>query len=109
MGIEPRKGVKVEAAEEFAMRMKGVREESLAALERAARDMKRDYDESLREAEFEVGQKVLLEGENLKTNRPSKKLDQRGFVPFEVTRTVGERAYRLAQPKPSGTASIPRL
>jgi transposase InsO family protein len=98
-GVEPRRETKVEAAMEFVQRMEGIRKEAAAALERAARDMKTFYDRHHQEAPiFQPGDEVLLEGENLRTNRPSKKLDHRRFGPFKVDKKIGERAYRLKLP-----------
>jgi len=80
-------------------RIEKTRGEARAALERAARDMKIFYDRHHQEAPvFQPGDKVLLEGENLRTNRPTKKLDHRRFGPFKVERKIGERAYRLKLP-----------
>jgi hypothetical protein len=39
-----------------------------------------------------------LKGENLKTNRPSKKLEHRRFGPFMVEKKVGKHTYRLKLP-----------
>jgi hypothetical protein len=98
-GIEPRRETRVEAATEFVERMEGIRREAGAALERAARDMKTFYDRHHQEAPiFQPGDEVLLEGENLRTNRPTKKLDHRRFGPFKVEKKIGERAYRLKLP-----------
>jgi len=98
-GIEPRREMRVEAANEFVERMEGIRREAEAALERAARDMKIFYDCHRREAPvFQPGDEVLLEGENLCTNQPSKKLDHHRFSPFKIVKRVGKRAYRLKLP-----------
>ena len=91
--------MRVEAATEFVERMERIRKEAGAALERAARDMKTFYDRHHKEApEFQPGDKVLLEGENLRTNQPAKKLDHRRFGPFKVEKKIGERAYCLKLP-----------
>ena len=75
--------------------MEGIRKEAEAALERAAHDMKTFYDHHHQEApDFRPGD----EGENLRTNRPSKKLDHHRFGPFKIIRKVGKRAYRLRLP-----------
>lgn len=50
------------------------------------------------EPEFKNGDEVLLEGKNLKTNRPTKKLEHRRFGPFKVEKKIGQRAYRLKLP-----------
>ena len=104
-GRDPRKGVevrrqsRVEAATDFMERMEELRKEAAAALERAARDMKTQFDRSHQmEPEFKTGEEVLLEGENLKTNRPTRKFEHRRFGPFKVEKKIGQRAYRLKLP-----------
>ena len=99
-GCHLRKGVKtkqetwVEAAKNFVERMEGIRKETGMALEQAAQDMMNFYDRHHQEAPvFQLGDKVLLEGENLHTNRPSKKLDHHHFGPFKIDKKVGEWAY----------------
>ena len=79
--------------------MKKIREEAAAALEKAASDMKRYYDEGRQDApEYQVGDKVYLEGSNISTDRPSKKLDDRQYGPFPVVAKVGQHAYKLQLP-----------
>jgi hypothetical protein len=90
-GVEPRRESKVEAADAFVERMEGLRKEATAALERASRDMKKFYNRKhLPSPTFKPGDLVLLEGENLKTNRPSKKLEHQRFGPFPIKKKVGE-------------------
>ena len=79
--------------------MRKIREEAVAALEMAASDMKRYYDEGRQDApEYQVGDRVYLEGSNISTNRPSKKLDDRQYGPFPVVAKVGQHAYKLQLP-----------
>ena len=42
--------------------------------------------------------KVMLNRHNLKTQRPTEKLDHKYFGPFVVKRKVGQRAYELELP-----------
>jgi len=71
-------------------------EETRSALKQAADDMARYYDADHREAEpFKVGDKVWLDGRNIRTQRPSKKLDDRWFGPFPVQKVISRNAYRL--------------
>ena len=44
---------------------------------------------------FQIGDKVLLDGKNIRTSRPSKKLDHKRYGPFRVIRKVGEVSYEL--------------
>lgn len=97
MGIEPRRKSKVEAANEFRDRMTQVMEETRSALKLAAEDMARYYDAHHQEADvFQVGDKVWLDGRNIKTQRPTKKLDDRWFGPFKVTKVLSRAGYKLA-------------
>ena len=48
--------------------------------------------------EFAVGSKVWLSSENIKTKRPSKKLDYRRLGPFEVIQKISTHAVRLRLP-----------
>ena len=97
MGVEPRRQSSVEAANEFRDRMVKVMEETRASLKLAAEDMARYYDAHHQEAEvFQVGDKVWLDGRNIKTQRPTKKLDDRWFGPFKVTKVLSRAGYKLA-------------
>lgn len=46
-----------------------------------------------------IGSKVWLNRKNIKTRRPSLKLDYKRFGPFKVIEKIGDVAYRLELPK----------
>jgi hypothetical protein len=48
--------------------------------------------------EFQKGDRVWVEGQNITTTRLMKKLDDKRYRPFEVLRKVGEGAYKLKIP-----------
>ncbi|KAL5526824.1 hypothetical protein ACEPAF_8550 [Sanghuangporus sanghuang] len=88
------------SAEEFAKHVKGVHELAQANLTQANEDMKRFYDCHVGKlVAYEVRQKVFLDGQNIKTIRPTKKMDDKWFGPFEVVEKVGASAYKLRIPK----------
>ena len=90
-GSEPHSVVRTESAEVFASRMKNLMNDATVALTRAAEDMKKYYDRHRSEApEYHPGDFVYLEGTNLKSDRPTKKLDDRRFGPFKVLKRIGE-------------------
>ena len=96
MGVEPRRTTRVEAAEEFLARIEKAKEEAQAALRQAAEDMSRYYNARRKEhVQFKAGDKVWLDSRNIKTKRPSKKLDDRWFGPFVVDRVISNNAYKL--------------
>ena len=100
MGFEPIKGQRVEAAEDFAKRMKKVHEETTSALKKAADDMKRYADQRRSNApEYKKGDMVWLEADNIKQNRPAKKLSDKRLGPYKITKVINPNAYELQLPK----------
>jgi hypothetical protein len=94
-----RKEVRNESAGDFAEKMWKVQENAQAVLRQATERMKTSYDKQTWLAiKYQLGDKVYLEATNLKTNQPSKKLDNKQFGPFQVKKKVGEAAYKLELP-----------
>ena len=76
--------------------MQKIREEAVAALEKAASGMRKYYDEGRQNApEYHIGDKVYLDGSHVSMDQPSRKLDDRQYRPFPIIAKVGERAYKL--------------
>jgi len=105
-GYHPWKGIEnaVEsrnpAANDFAEKMKKIRDEAAAALEKTQKRMKKYYDAHRRDApEFKVGDKVWLEAGDITTDRPTKKMDDRRLGPYEILEKVGASAYKLKLPE----------
>ncbi|CEP11259.1 hypothetical protein [Parasitella parasitica] len=48
--------------------------------------------------ELKIGDKVWLLSKNIKTQRPTRKLDHRRLGPFEILEKIGSRSYKLALP-----------
>jgi hypothetical protein len=88
-----------ESAKEFVTRMHTIREEAQAARRCAQEDMVRFYARHHPPPKkYQVGEQVWLEGVNLTTLRPTKKLEHKRFGPFKVLKCHGT-AYRLDIPK----------
>jgi hypothetical protein len=69
-------------------------------LDEAAENMKRFTDYRRRQApEYEEGDWVLLDGKDLHTGRPSKKLDHRREGPFKIEKKIGDFNYKLKLPR----------
>jgi len=69
------------------------------ALVKAASDMKKFYDAHKgRSLDLSPGDHVWLEGTNLKTMRPQKKLEVKCFGPFKILEKLGT-SYRLQLPR----------
>ena len=96
MGVEPRLTSKIEAVDEFTRRIQKATEEARSALRQAAEDMARFHDAHRgRKTVFKVGDKVWLDSRNIKTTRPTKKLDDRWFGPFPIAEVISDNAYKL--------------
>lgn len=77
-GTEPRVETQNESANTFVKRMSKFREEASAALKLAQEQVKRFYDRSQNPSiEYKKGDRVWLEGSNIRTDRPTKKLDNK--------------------------------
>ena len=98
-GKEPTEHSRVERAEDFARKMRQIRESAEKALGKAAERMKRAYDKKKKPSrQYEPGDKVWLDGQNLTTHRPSKKLGDLRHGPFMIERKVRDNAYQLKLP-----------
>jgi len=53
------------------------------------------YDKKRKPQKFEPGNKVFLIARNIKTIRPSKKLDYKQYGPFKIISPMGRQAYKL--------------
>ena len=99
-GTDVRREARNPSAGQFADWMKKVREDAQAALRQSAERMKTAYDKHARPSiAYSKGEKVYLESTNLKTDRPSKKLDDKRFGPFEIIQKKGESSYELKLPE----------
>jgi hypothetical protein len=100
MGFEPdQRPSNVESVNEFTERMRSTLEEAKAALVKSKDDMSRYYNQRRMPApEFRPGDKVYLDGTDITTTRPSRKLSHKYLGPFPVVRKVGNNVYRLRLP-----------
>ncbi len=70
-----------------------------ASLTTAAEVMKRNNrDVTKKDIMFKVGDRVLLDGKNLKTTLPKAKLSDKQHGPFKITDVLGPVTYRLKLP-----------
>ena len=66
---------------------------------KAADDMARFYNAHRREApKYSIGDKVWLSSENIRTTRPTKKLDYKWLGPYTIDQVISRNAYRLKLP-----------
>ena len=89
----------VPAADELARKLAEVSKETDAMLAMARERYKVQADKHRKEApDFKVGDWVYLDGEHIKTTRPSEKLDHRDLGPYKIIAPIGKNAFRLELP-----------
>lgn len=87
------------AAEDLATTLSEIHKEMKTRLAEAQERQKMNADKSRKQhPNISVGDQVWLLRRNLKTRRPSDKLDYRRLGPFLVTKQINEVAYRLDLP-----------
>ena len=88
------------ASQVYTHWMSAVHDESRKGLEEAQERMRRYADPARKEPPaYQVGDLVMLNGRNIKTRRPSKKLDHKNHGPFQIEKIVSPLAVRLTLPR----------
>ena len=88
------------STEEFATELKGVHDQAKEHLQKANDTMKKAHDQRAGNVvQYEAGDKVMLDGRNITTIRPTKKFADKWYGPFDVLKKVGAAAYKLKLPK----------
>jgi len=84
----------------YAHWMQTVHEDSRQGLEKVQERMCRYSNPARREPPaYQVGDLVMLNGRNIKTRRPMKKLDHKNHGPFQIEKIVSPLAVRLTLPR----------
>jgi len=88
------------ASTAYAHWMQAVHEEARKGLEEAQERMRRYTNPERKEPPaYRVGDLVMLNGRNIKTRRPSRKLDHKNHGPFQIEKIVSPLAVRLTLPR----------
>jgi hypothetical protein len=88
------------ASKAYAHWMHTVHEIAKLALEKAREWMKKYADQQQKEAPmYQVGDLVMLDGCNIKTRWPSRKLDHKLHGPFQVEKVISPTAIHLTLPR----------
>jgi hypothetical protein len=101
--FQEREGAEVPAARNRTLDLTRFRDILSQRLEEARQTQAKYYDQKHIPHTYKVGDKVLLNAKNIKTTRPSKKLDHKYIGPFEVLLPIGKQAYRLRLPTSYGS------
>ena len=88
------------ASQVYAHWMHAVHDESWKGLEDVQEWMRRYTDPARKEpSAYQVGDFVMLNGRNIRTRRPSKKLDHKNHGPFQIEKIVSPLAVHLTLPQ----------
>ena len=80
----------------YAHWMQTIHQQARQSLERTREAMGPYYDRKAKQQrDFKVGDLVMLNAQNIRTKRPSKKLAPKLYSPFKILEQRGERAYML--------------
>jgi len=84
----------------YAHWMKAVQDKARQGLE-AAQERMRRYEDPNRKPPpaYQVGDLVMLNGRNIKTRRPSRKMDHKNHGPFQIEKIISPLALRLMLPR----------
>jgi len=104
-GRHPWKGnlmvqTEIPRVEEFTKNIQESWEHAAQAIKEAQRNMKQQFNKKRRNPQdLKVGDHVWLENKNIQSNQPSKKLDNKRYGPFRITKDIGSGAFQLELPE----------
>jgi len=82
--------------EEFMKHLQKSWKHTAHTMEESQKNMKRQFDKKRRNPqELKAGDHVWLENKNIQSNRPSKKLDNKRYRPFRITKDIVSEAFQL--------------
>jgi len=88
------------ASTAYAHWMKAIQDEARKGLEAAQERMRRYTNQARKESPtYQVGDLVMLNGCNIKTRRPSRKMDHKNHGPFQIKKIISHLAVRLTLPR----------
>ena len=62
--------------------------------------MKRQFNKKRRNSQgLKVSDNVWLENKNIQSNQPSKKLDNKRYGPFKISKDIGSEVFQLELPE----------
>ena len=82
--------------EDFLIRLQKSWEQAIKAMEEMQKNMKKQFDKERRNPQgLKVGDNVWLESKNIHLNQPLKKLDNKRYRPFKISKDIGLGAFKL--------------
>ena len=88
--------MEIPQVEEFMKELQKSWEQATNTMEEAQKKMKKQFDKKRRNPQgLKVGDNVWLENKNIHSNQPSKKLDNKRYRPFKISKDIGSEAFEL--------------
>jgi len=86
--------------EDFLIGMQKSWKHVTKAMKGAQKNMKKQFNKKRRNHQgLKVGDNVWLENKNIQLNQPSKKLDNKRYRPFRISKDIGLGAFQLELPE----------
>ena len=86
--------------EEFLTRLQRSWKEATKSMEEAQESIKKQFDQKRRNPQrLKIGDNVQLKNKNIHLNRSSKKLDQKRYRPFRISKDIGLGTFQLELPE----------
>ena len=80
--------------EEFLAGLQKSWEQATKSMEEAQKNIKKQFNKKIwNPQELKVGDNMWLENKNIQSNRPSKKLDQKKYRPFRISKDIGLEVF----------------
>ena len=69
-------------------------------MDMAKEAMKKQFDKRRRNPQgLKIGDNMWLEAKNIHSKQPSKKLDQKRYGPFRISKNIGQEAFQIELPE----------
>ena len=82
--------------EDFFIGLQRSWKEAIKLMEEVQKNMKKQFDKKYRNSQgLKVGDNMWLENKNIHSNQPSKKLDQKRYGPFRISKDIGLEVFQL--------------
>ena len=88
--------MEISQVEKFLIRIQKSWEQITKVMEEAQKIMKRQFNKKRRNPQgLKVGDNMWLENKNIHLNQPSKKLDNKRYRPFRISKDIGLEVFQL--------------
>ena len=82
--------------EEFLIGLQKSWEQANKAIEEAQKNMKKQFNKKRRTSQgLKIRYNVWLENKNIHSNQPSKKLDNKRYGPFRISKDIGSGVFKV--------------